>query len=63
MIDKAKKFLTITQLKNKQRVINKKYKEEGLSDKVLEMQVELNTLRHEMDIPDTENFVFEDYVQ
>lgn len=63
MMDKAKKFLTIIQLKNRQRVIDKKYAKEGLTDEVLMLQVELNTLRHQMDIPDKNNFVYENFVQ
>ena len=63
MMDKAKRFLKIIQIKNKQRIVDKKYEKEGLSDEVLEAQIEVNKLRHELDIPDINNFVYEEYVQ
>lgn len=63
MIDKAKRFLKIIQLKNKQRALDKKYANEGLTYSVLEEQIEINTLRHEADIPDSNNFVYEKFVQ
>lgn len=63
MMDKAKRFLKIIQIKNKQRIVDKKYEKEGLSDEVLEAQIEVNKLRHELDIPDSKNFVYEEYVQ
>ena len=63
MIDKAKRFLKVIQLKNKQRVVTKMYKREGLTSDVLEKQVEINNLRHELDIPDSNNFVYENFVQ
>ena len=37
--------------------------EEGLSDKVLSMQMEINCQRHLNDIPDPNEKLFEDYVQ
>ena len=63
MLDKVKKFLQVIQLKNKQRYIEKKYAEHGLTDEVLEAQVQLNIERNKQDIPDSSNFVYEDFVQ
>lgn len=63
MLDKAKKFLKIIQLKNKQKAITKKYSEEGLTDEVLNAQVELNEKRNKYDIPDDTEFVYEEFVQ
>jgi len=51
----AEQFLQNIHLKNKQRKINKKYVAEGLTDDVLEMQLEVNRLRNLHDIPDTEH--------
>ena len=56
-MDKAKRFLKIVQLKNKQRTCDKLYESEGLSDRVLDMQVEINTMRHELNIPEEDGFV------
>lgn len=63
MLDKAKKFLKIIQVKNKQKVINKQYEEEGLTEEVLEAQAEINAMRHEYDIVDESEVVYENYVQ
>lgn len=63
MLDKAKRYLHKIQLKNKQKSINKDYDEEGLSDYVLEQQIEINKKRHELDLPDESEFVFENFVQ
>lgn len=63
MMDKAKRFLKIIQIKNKQRVVNKKYEKEGATEEVLEAQLEINALRREHDIPDTNHFVYEKFVQ
>lgn len=63
MSDKKERFLKQIQLKNKQRAIDKQYAKEGLSDEVLDAQIELNQLRNELDIPDESNFIFENFVQ
>ena len=63
MMDKAKRFLKIIQIKNKQRVVNKKYEKEGATEEVLEAQLEINALRREHDIPDTNHFFYEKFVQ
>ena len=51
------------ELQDKQQVINKKYKKEGLTDEVLEMQVELNTERHKLDISDETKRIYKNFVQ
>jgi len=63
MLDKTKRFLKKIQLKNKQRHIEKQYNEQGLTDEVLEAQVQLNIERNKYDIPDSSNFVYEEFVQ
>ena len=63
MLDASKRFLHKIQLKNEQRVINKQYEEEGLTDDVLEKQVKLNQKRHELDLHDENEFVYENFVQ
>ena len=60
---KAKQFLHKIQIKNRQRIINKQYEKEGLTDEVLDLQVELNAERHKHDISDTTKRVYENYVQ
>lgn len=51
------------QLRNQQRILNKKYAEEGLTDEILDEQIKLNQLRHEYDITDESEKVYEDFVQ
>lgn len=51
------------QLRNQQRVLNKKFAEEGLTDEILDEQIKLNKLRHENDIVDESEKVYEDFVQ
>ena len=63
MLDKKERFLKRIHLKNKQRVIDKQYAKEGLSDEVLDAQIELNQLKNDLDIPDESNFIFENFVQ
>lgn len=63
MLDKAKRYFKKIQFKNKQRSINKQLENDGLTDELLDAQIELNKLRHEHDIPDSDNIVYDDFVQ
>lgn len=63
MIDKVKKTILGFKLKNKQRKIKKAMVNDGLTDEVLEAQVELNQLRTEHDIADSSKKVNGKYVQ
>lgn len=58
----AEQFIHSIHLKNKQRKINRKYVAEGLTDEVLEMQLEVNRLRNLHDIPDTD-YLFDGFSQ
>lgn len=51
------------QLRNQQRVLNRRFAEEGLTDDILDKQIELNELRHKHDIADESKKVYEDFVQ
>lgn len=50
-------------LNRKQADLNKKYELYGLTDEILDKQVELNKKRHELDIRDKTNVIYEDFVQ
>ena len=50
-------------LNRKQKSINKEYEKNGLTDEVLEKQVALNTKRHELNISDANNRIYENFVQ
>lgn len=51
------------ELQDKQKIINKKYKKEGLTDEVLDLQVELNTERHRLNISDETKRIYDRFVQ
>lgn len=63
MTDKIKRYLKKIGLKNRQKRINKKYEKEGLTDEILKEQLEINKLRNELNIPDDNEKVYEDFVQ
>ena len=46
-----------------QEKLDKIYDKEGLTDEVLDLQLEINALRHEHDIPDETEMVYKEYVQ
>lgn len=46
-----------------QKAINDEHAEKGLTDKVLEAQVELNKIRHALDIHDKDDELYEEFVQ
>ena len=58
----VEKFIKKINLRNKQRIVNKKFEEEGLTAEVLEMQREINTERYLYDIPDDSEMV-DDFCQ
>lgn len=51
------------QLRNEQRVLNRKYEKEGLTDEILNKQIEINKRRHELDIADESKRVYGNFVQ
>lgn len=55
MFNNLEKFIKKINLRNKQRIVNKKYREDGLTAEVLEMQIGINTERYLYDIPDDLN--------
>lgn len=50
-------------LRNEQRVLNRKYEKEGLTNEILDKQIEINKRRHELDIADESKRVYENFVQ
>ena len=50
-------------LAKKQKEVDKLYEEHGLTDEVLDRQIEINKLRHAHDISDKTNRVNGEYVQ
>ena len=46
-----------------QKEVNTLFESDGLTDEVLEKQLEINKLRNEHDIPDEEEKIYEEWVQ
>lgn len=63
MIDKVKKVYYTVNVKNRQRKVNKDFKENGLSDELLEEQISINQLKHEYDIVLDEDKIYENFIQ
>ena len=66
----AHEYLDKIQKKNRNRELNKKqeevkllFQEEGLTDYVLERQIEINKERNKLDLPDENEFLHGKYVQ
>lgn len=57
------KIIQAWNINRKQADLNKKYELYGLTDEILDKQVELNKKRHELDIRDKNNVIYEDFVQ
>ena len=57
------KIIRAWNLNRKQADLNKKYELCGLTDEILDKQVEINKRRHELDISDKDKLVYEDFVQ
>lgn len=62
-MDKLNEFKIILEIRNRQRILNKRYKEEGLTDEILEEQLEINKLRNEYDVVDDSEVVYDGFVQ
>lgn len=58
-----KKFFKKISLNNKQKYINKLYQEDGLTDEVLNLQVQINQERNEYNITDDSEKIYMDFVQ
>lgn len=63
MMDKIKKVYYTVNVKNRQRKVNKDFKENGLSDELLEEQISINQLKHEHDIVLDEDKIYENFIQ
>lgn len=56
-------FIKKVNLRNRQRYINRKYAKEGLTDEILDLQVQLNKERNELDIMDPTEEIVDGFVQ
>ncbi len=58
-----KKFFKKISLKNKQKHVNKLYERDGLTDEVLNLQVQINQESNEYNITDDSEKIYKDFVQ
>ena len=58
-----KNKLTAIKLRLKQKLVNREYKKNGLTDSVLDKQIEINKERHQKNISDPTKKTYENFVQ
>ena len=63
MLKNIDKFIKKISLKNQQKALDKKFKEQGLTDEILEEQISINQKRYEYNLVDENELIYEDYVQ
>lgn len=61
--EKINRINLTRQLDKKQEKVNELYKKDGLTDEVLEAQLEINHLRNKENIPDTSQTIYKHFVQ
>lgn len=61
--EKINRINLVRKLNKMQEKVDEKYNEEGLTDEVIAMQLEINEMRHKENIPDTKEIVYKNFVQ
>lgn len=56
-------YIEDLKLRNKQRYVNRMFEEEGLTDRVLREQLEINKRRNELDLHDSTEEINDEFVQ
>ena len=62
-IEKINRINLIRKFNKEQEKINQQIQKEGLTDEILDKQVELNKQRNKHNIPDTNENIHKNYVQ
>lgn len=57
------KFINAFILKIRQKLVNREYKKNGLTNKVLDKQIAINKKRRELDISDSSKKIYKNFVQ
>lgn len=57
------KIIDDIRLRIKQILINREYEKNGLTNEVLDKQIEINKERNKLNIPDPTKKIYEDFVQ
>lgn len=61
--EKTDRIQLMKKLDEQQKEINKEYEEKGLTDELLEKQIQINTTRHKENMPDTTKNIYKNFVQ
>ena len=61
--EKVERIKLIRKLDAMQQKLNTIYEQDGLTDQVLDLQLEINEIRHKENIPDTNETIHKQYVQ
>lgn len=63
MINKIKRIIYKPLINRQQTQLNKQYATDGLTEEILEKQIQLNIKRHKLNITDKTEYLHEEYVQ
>ena len=61
--EKIDRIKLIKELDKKQEIVNQLYEEQGLTDEILDLQLEINKKRHENNITNPKELTYKNYVQ
>jgi len=61
--EKVDRIALMKKLEGMQEKLNEIYEKEGATDRVIEMQLEINEIRNRENIPDTTELVYKNFVQ
>lgn len=62
-MEEDERYIEDLRLQSRQKQINRMFEEEGLTDEILNEQLEINKRRHELDIHDPNEEVNDNFVQ
>lgn len=57
------KFIDKIKLAIQQKMVSREFNKNGLTDDVLDKQIAINKKRHELNIPDSNEMIYEEFVQ
>jgi len=61
--EKVDRIVLMRKLDDKQKIVDELYEKEGLTDEVLDLQLQINEMRHQENIPDTSENLYKNFVQ
>lgn len=61
--EKIERIKLVKELNKKQKIVDKLYEEQGLTEEILNLQLEINQKRHEANITDHKEVIYKNYVQ